>query len=203
MSGFSPETFMSKVGQMGGLARKWKYSLEIIPPNSFPQRSMAGDIEFLAMSVLMPRKGFNTTEHKTYGITRSLPYETTYEPILATFMNTNDWKPRVFFDKWLEYIQKPGSLDLEYWKKYTGTIRIYSYNEETANPAPGQQDYAVELLYAWPESISAYGFGWDQSDMANFEVSFRYKEWRQYGAAANQSASTANLAPALEVGNIT
>ena len=177
--GFSPDTFLAKAGQMGGLARKWKYSVQILPPTGLAMNDMASEIEFLAMTVLMPRKGFSTTEHRTYGINRALPYETTYEPILMTMMNTNDWKPRRFWDKWLEYIQKPMSLDLEYWRNYTGTITINSFSDAAENPTPGQEDYSVELIRAWPESISAYGFGWDQSDIANFEISIRYLEWRE------------------------
>ena len=121
--GFSPDTFMTKAGQMGGLARRWKYHVEIIPPaDPFPQgiRNLASEVEFLALSVLMPRKGFSTTEHRIYGINKSLPYETTYEPILMTMLNTNDWKPRKFWDGWLEYIQSPKTHDMQYYKNYTG-----------------------------------------------------------------------------------
>jgi len=177
--GFSPDTFMSQVGAMGGLARRWKYHVEIVPPSSMPTKDLASDIEFLAESVLLPRKGFSTTEHRIYGINKTMPYETTYEPILMTMLNTNDWKPRKFWDGWLEYIQSPKTYDMQYYKNYTGTVRIYSFNDTTENPTPQDADYSIELEECWPESISAYAMGWANADLANFEISLRFKQWRE------------------------
>ena len=62
MAGFSPSEFMTKAEEMGGLSRRWKFSVSITPPAVFTVP--AGKIDFLAISVSMPEKSLATTEQR-------------------------------------------------------------------------------------------------------------------------------------------
>ena len=54
MAGFSPSEFMTKAETMGGLSRRWKFSVSITPPRSLFNSVPSGKIDFLAISVSMP-----------------------------------------------------------------------------------------------------------------------------------------------------
>ena len=176
LSSFSVTDFMTNVENLGGYAQRHKYSVQIIPPSSLQSSVGSGKIDFLAKSVLIPRKGFATTEHRTYGINRTVPYEITFEPVLVTMINTNDWAPRVFWDQWLEHIQNPSTKDLTYYKESVGRVYINHYDDEKTTQ--GASNYSVTLYEAWPENISAIALAWENKDIQDFEISLRYKYWK-------------------------
>ena len=71
LSTFSVTDFMSNIDNLGGYAQRHKYSVQIIPPTSMQSSVGTGKIDFLAKSVLLPRKGFVTTEQRIYGINKT------------------------------------------------------------------------------------------------------------------------------------
>ena len=172
---FSVTDFMSEMGNLGGYAQRHKYSVQIIPPTALQSSIGPDKIDFLAKSVLMPRKGFATTEHQTYGIRRTVPYEQTFEPVLLTMINTNDWAPRIFWDEWLDHIQNPDTKNLTYYGESVGTVYIDHYDD--SHTSPGIPNYSVTLKEAWPENISAIALAWENKDVQDFEISLRYKSW--------------------------
>ena len=73
LSSFSVTDFMANIDDLGGYAQRHKNSVQILQPTSLKSSVGAGTIEFLAKSVLMPRKGFATTEQRIYGINKTVP----------------------------------------------------------------------------------------------------------------------------------
>ena len=188
-TGFSTSTFMNKVEAMGGLSRRNRYSMSITPPKTFSVPT--GTIDFLAQSVLLPSKQFATTENRMYGFSKNIPYDVTYEPILVTMLNPNDWSTRKFWDEWIDTIQNPGSFNMQYYSRCTGTIEISVYDEEATELNPSQARYTAVLQEAWPERMSAYALGYDNSDLGNFEISLRYKQWFEKGTHRHDKAPDA------------
>ena len=178
-TGFNPTEFMSSVEEMGGLSRRNRYSMSITPPTTFSVP--AGKIDFLAISCLLPSKQFATTENRIYGFSKNIPYDVTYEPILVTFLNPNDWSTRKFWDEWLDHIQDPGSKNIRYYKSMIGQVEISHYDDETTAVSPSNARYSVVLTEAWPERIGPYALGWENTDLGNFEISIRYKQWHEKG----------------------
>jgi len=180
-TGFLPGEFMSKAEEMGGLGRRWKYSVSITPPRSLFNSVPSGKIDFLALTAMMPGKSFTTTEQRIYGINKTVPYETTYDPILLTMLNPADWSTRKFWDEWLDHIQNPGSKNMRYYKSMIGQVEISHYDETTTEVNSSNARYSVVLTEAWPERISPYALGWENTDLGNFEISIRYKQWHEKG----------------------
>ena len=188
--GFSPTDFMTKVETMGGLGKRNRYSISITPPNSLNSSVGRGKIDFLAMSVLLPSKQFATTENRIYGFSKNIPYDVTYEPILVTFFNPNDWSTRKFWDEWIDYIQNPSSFNMNYYSQCTGTVEISVYDEEDTSLSDTPR-YTAVLQEAWPERMSAYALGYENTDLGNFEVSLRYKQWYEKGTTRHKKAEDA------------
>ena len=176
LSSFSVTDFMTNVENLGGYAQRHKYSVQIIPPTALQSSVGPDKIDFLAKSVLMPRKGFATTEQRIYGINKTVPYETSFEPVLLTMINTNDWAPRIFWDEWLDHIQNPSTKNMTYYKESVGTVYINHYDD--SHTSIGSPNYTVTLKEAWPENISAIALAWENKDIQDFEISLRYKYWK-------------------------
>ena len=196
-TGFSPGDFMSKAEEMGGLSRRWKYSVSITPPTSMSSSVGAGKIDFLALTAVMPGKAFTTTEQRIYGINKTVPYETGYDPILLTMLNPTDWSTRKFWDEWLDHIQNPGSKNMRYYKSMIGQVEISHYDDETTEVNSSNARYSVILNEAWPERISPYALGWENTDLGNFEISIRYKQWHEKGTTRHRKQG--NLAQSQQL----
>ena len=187
-TGFSPSDFMNEVETMGGLSRRNRYTMQITPPTTFSVPT--GKIDFLAVSCLLPSKQFATTENRIYGFSKNIPYDVTYEPILVTFLNPNDWSTRKFWDEWIDYIQNPSSFNMNYYSQCTGTVEISVYDEEDTSLSDTPR-YTAVLQEAWPERMSAYALGYENTDLGNFEVSLRYKQWYEKGTTRHKKAEDA------------
>ena len=174
MSGFRVDDFMSNVDNLGGFARSWKFGVQILPPSGI---GGADTIGFLANAAQLPRRGYTTTEHRIYGINRYVPYEQVFEPTTIKFLNTADFSPRNFWESWINYIQPRETLNVQYYRTMIGSIKIF-HLPDSGSTSINSSDYQVELLEAWPESMSDIEMGWDQSDIMSFDVSIRYKDFR-------------------------
>ena len=182
---FGITNFMSKVDGLGGAARRNRFTVEITPPTGLGLQASA--INFLAKTVSFPARTMGTTTYRSggkFGLT--IPYETTYEPVALTMLNTNNHAPRKFWTSWLEYIQSMNSYNMQYYKKFIGSVKI-SYYDEVKNPED-TANYEVTLHEAWPKSISAIELGWENAELADFEIDIQYSWW----TATGENITTSN-----------
>ena len=200
---FAPTKFMSKVDNLGGIARKNKFTVEITPPNTMKSEIKAGTINFLAKTVSFPARTMGTTTYRSGGkFGLSVPYETTYEPVTLSMLNTNNHAPRIFWTDWCEHIQgvdaKAGhNYNMQYYKKFIGTVKISYYNDTFKEVGLGT-DYEVTLHEAWPKGISAMELGWENTDLSEFEIDIQYSWWTgksggvSYGSGRGSGSSIPN-----------
>ena len=181
-STFAISDFMTKVENLGGLARKDRFSVEITPPTSLSSQIQSSTINFLAKTVSFPARTLGTTTYRSGGrFGLDVPYETTYEPVTISMLNTNNHAPRKFWIDWLEHIQGVAgthnrNYNMQYYKKFIGQIKISHYNESIHTAGPGA-GYVVTLHEAWPKGISAIELGWENSDLSEFEIDIQYSRW--------------------------
>jgi len=178
MSGtpLSPSTFMSKVGIQGGISTKNKFSVMVTPPQA-ASLANAPDIQILCHTVTLPGKSFSRTEDRIYGVDVQKPYGITFEPVSLSFYNTNNFKARRFWEKWLEWIQPAGSRNIRYYSEMIGQIQIYHYSEDVKEPVPGEENYVMTLNEAYPMSIEEVELSWENQDVMDFQVQISYKDW--------------------------
>ena len=181
MPTFLPNAFMSKADNLGGLARKHKFTVEIISPKALTGNPQKGNknpgsvkpdtIEFLASAASLPGKSFTTTTHRMYGFGLEVPYEAKYEPVQLTFLNTNDYSPRTFFEDWMANIARIGSYNMHYYNDFISTVKIHAYDDQDI------KRYSCELVESYPKSMSAIEMGWDGVDVQTFTVDIQYSWW--------------------------
>ncbi len=173
----SPDTFMSKVGNEGGISTRNKFSVMVTPPFEMPLNSQSTKAQMVCHTIQLPGKSLSRTEDRIYGIDVQKPYGITFEPVSLSFYNTNNFKARSFWESWLEWIQPTGSRNIRYYSKMIGQIQIYHYSEDIESPIPGDQNYVMTLNEAYPMSLEEVELGWDNQDVMDFQVQLSYKDW--------------------------
>ena len=177
---FAVTQFMSKVENLGGIARKNRFSIEVIPPTSLKSKIKSSTINFLAKTISFPARSFGTTTYRSggqFGLT--VPYETTMEPVSLTMLNTNNQAPRIFWTDWLEHIQGMNSYNMQYYKKFIGTVKIMNFSEDQVFQERPSANYEVTLHEAYPKGIGAIELGWENSDLQDFEIDIQYSWWTE------------------------
>ena len=182
MANFSIDEFMARVDNLGGPAKRNKFSVEVHPPKSMQKRQLADEIEFLAMNVSLPAKTLAMTEYRYGGkFSLSVPYEVTLEPVTIKVMNTNDQSPRIFWNQWFNHIQNFDTYNMQYYEKFVGTVAIHMYLDDEEAIDPSKSSHHVTLHEAFPKGMSAIEVGWENSEFQDFDVDIQYSWWTMSG----------------------
>ena len=122
---FAVSDFMSKLDSLGSAAKRNRYTVQIIPPDSLVTDVPAEQIEFLVKAVSFPARSFGATTYRRGGkFGLEVPYEVTEENVSITFLGTNDWAARGFWNDWIDHIQSTDSYNMQYYKDFIG---FYGY----------------------------------------------------------------------------
>jgi len=179
---FAITDFMAKLDGLGGYAKRNRFTVQIITPDTLVTEVPASQIEFLIKAISFPSRTFGSTTYRSGGkFGLEVPYEVTEEPVAITFLGTNDWKARKFWYDWHEHIQSNSSYNMQYYKKFIGTITISVYSEEAeaAGGTDGTATHKVTLHECWPKTISAIELGWESGELVDFTVDVAYSWWTQ------------------------
>ena len=182
---FSIDNFMSRVDNLGGPAKRNKFSVEVTPPTSMRTSVTADSINFLAKAVAFPAKTLAMTEYRYGGkFSLSVPYETTLEPVTINVMNTNNHAPRIFWNQWFNHIQNMTTYNMTYYNKFVGTVALHMYLDEAESINPENPSYSVTLFEAYPKGMSAIEVGWENADLQDFEIDMQYSWWEASGESS-------------------
>ena len=179
---FSIDNFMARVDGLGGPVKRNKFSVEVTPPTSMRSSVTADTINFLAKTVSFPAKALAATEYRYGGkYSLSVPYETTYEPVAITMMNTGNHAPRIFWNDWFNHIHNFTTYNMEYYEKFVGTVVISHYRDDESDINPTKAAYQVTLHEAWPKGMSAIEVGWENAEFQDFDIDIQYSWWTMSG----------------------
>jgi len=92
------------------------------------------------------------------------------ETIDVTFYLSADHFERNYFRRWMEYIYKPNTNDLEYYKNYIEPMEIYQLDKDQ-NPTAG-----VKLNEVFPKTLGPVEFSNNSSELGRQQVSFAFKD---------------------------
>ena len=169
---------MAKLENLGGIAKKNKFTVQVTPPTSLVSEIQASKIDFLAKAVTFPARTLGTTTYRSGGrFALNVPYETTYEGMALTLVNTNDHAPRIFWTDWLEHIQSMDSYNMQYYKKFIGSIKISHFAEDQLFAEEAMSSYQIILHDAYPKGIGAMEYSWAGTELAEFDVDILYSRW--------------------------
>lgn len=148
-------------------------------PSGYSKSSNPAITRYLSMqceAAELPGKSLATTEVKIYGPSFKVPYQTQYTESTLSFLCTNDFYERKLFDRWIESIMPTDTNNLRFAKdqesRYLTNIKVIQYDDFI------KQIYAVELIDAFPVSISAQPLSWSDDNFHRLSVQFSYQKYR-------------------------
>ena len=187
---FSVSNFMARVDALGGPVKKNRFSVEVTPPITMRSSIRADSINFLAKAVSFPAKTLAGTEFRYAGkYSIKVPYETTYEAVAITVLNTGNYAPRKFWNSWFNHIQNNNSKNMQYYDKFVGTVVISHYLDTEENIDPTKAAYQVTLHKAWPITMNAIEMSWENAEVMDFQVDINYEWWTATGESTSNYTS--------------
>ena len=181
--------FISKV-RTNGLATSNMYTVEMAIPavvqNKFGAFHDLRAVQLFCDSCQLPDQNINTSQTRTYGEVREMPYENLYGNINMTFLVDSDYRTKHFFDTWIQNITDPETRHINYYKDYTvPVIRITMFNRS------GYETYRAALYECYPKQIQAVTVDNNAKEVVKVSVSMNYKYWRS--AMRNEPVDHASL----------
>lgn len=161
-----------------GMARTNRYTISMATPNCISGNVSATGVNLQTVHLYcdqlqLPGLNVNTTQIKTFGEIREMPYEFNYDPIQMNFLVDRNMVVKSYFDQWIQGIQNSESRTFRYYKDYIAesiTIEVQDLSDNTR--------YLVILFEAYPKTVSAVQMGYEQKDIMKLSVSMNYKYWR-------------------------
>lgn len=161
--------FISNV-KSGGLARNNRFAVLFTPPAKIQPAGLNKMLLFCD-TVQLPGASFATTQNRTFGEFREVPYEKLYDQISLTFYVDTEMKIKGLFDDWQNLIANPARRTYGYYNDYITDmfIEVQDINDKTR--------YAVRLMECYPKTISSIQMDMGSKDVMKITVGFQYKYW--------------------------
>lgn len=152
-----------------GLSRMNRFTVEMTPPVGMP-----ADIRrtlLFCEKASLPGISFSTTQNRTFGEFREVPYDRLFDTIQLTFHVDKKMTVKKIFDDWTGMIQNPGNRSFGWYNEYVTpiTIRIQDLEDKV--------HYEVTCFEAYPKTIGQVSLDAEGKDTMRLEVTFQYKYW--------------------------
>ena len=181
----------------GGIARGNRYGVQITNPIRVKNQMDSGldylsnnitkegidtsfigngrDVFILCTAVSLPGKLINTTEATHNHNMSKKPYSMTTDQVTMTFLLTNDYYMKKYFDFWMELIvdSSGNHYKTAYKSEYSRDVEIHALNTKNENIG-----YGVKLEHAYPIQISQVELGESQEGLMQVTVTWEYDNWK-------------------------
>lgn len=164
--------FISQVASEGLMTTN-RYSVEFSLPNSIKQFSGLKKVLLYCDSLVLPGINVSTTQAKTFGEFREMPYERTFEPIQMTFLVDNSMQVKMLFDTWInDSIQNMTTRKFNYYRDYIVAMKIHVYDKNE------KERYVVKLNECYPKNMATIQMDNNaKGEPMRVIVSMNYKNW--------------------------
>ena len=204
--GGNPETtigrYESYVREAEGFARKARYYAEFQLPqgvtnqtlgnaeelqgfsqdsdNKFAQDSNGRRVRAFCNAIQMPDREIVMKEVKHNGPTRNIAYDFKSGDITATFFADKFLRERTYFELWQKSAFSTTSFNYNFYKDYVTNLNIFQLGQYASRQERDDVTYGVQLIDAFPKSISAVDYSAEANTVQTFSVTFNFRYWVNY-----------------------
>lgn len=185
----------------GGMARNNRYQVYFsLPPILMGDMIIGSNflrtLSFYCDATSLPGVSFSTTQAKTYGEVREMPYERLFDNVNLSFYVDSDMKVKYLFDKWSQSIQNINTRSFNYYNEYTTDIEIFVQDYED------KDKYKIRLYECYPKSVSPINMEYAGKDVMKLQVSLNYKYWKSdvIGITDNIDEATIKFSDRIDIG---
>jgi len=178
--------------KVAGLAKPSKFEVSIAKPTVLNDTQYQEDINWRTMilyceQAALPGLSYTTTQSRTFGEFREIPYERIFDPLQLTFYCDRDMWIKGFFDTWASKIQNTKTRTFSYYKDYTVEMTVVTLD------SLNNRTYGVKLFECYPKQISAVQLSYEAKDVMRLQVQmqYRYYEPLHFGKAAEAQKQSA------------
>jgi hypothetical protein len=182
------------LSRRGGIARGNRYGVHIAHPlkgqslmvDTTVKQPHKNDIDtsfiqdgrdtwMLCSAVTLPGKRISTTEATHNHNLSKKPYSMATDEVSMTFLLTNDYYMKKYFDLWQELIinSRGNHYKTSYKDDYCAQIDIHALNNKNENVG-----YGIKLEKAYPIQVSQVEFSEGAEGLMELTVTWEYDNWR-------------------------
>tara|TARA_A100001015_G_scaffold153516_1_gene170377 strand:+ start:518 stop:1381 length:864 start_codon:yes stop_codon:yes gene_type:complete len=145
------------------------------------------NLAFRCERTTLPGRVIITSPFKegNYGLNREYPTNAVYQPVDATFLMSEDYSEKIFFELWQDLIvghvrthgdtnPDVSTKELNYLKNYTCDVTIHAFSE-VGGTEGFKEVYNLTLKEAYPRTIQDLQMDWTANDLVRLNVVFDYK----------------------------
>jgi len=150
-----------------------KYEVEFgFPPSVAVNRLQ--ELTIRCDSITMPGRNLRTVMNgNIYGPPHEIVQGYTFGEISASFYLSEDMNELKLIQKWQDSAVDDQTYDINYYKEYTGTVKIFSLNKKE------ERVHGIELVEAFPKTIEPISVGYASPNTINkLGVAFQYRYWK-------------------------
>ena len=184
--GFNVNGFASNIAKYG-LASPNKFKVTINSKMAITgarAESTSGTdigIALMCESVSLAGRSIQSIMDLRYGQRREIAYNApVYPPINLTFLCSEDYREKDFFDRWNNSIvNSSNGFDVAYYDNYTGSMEIETLTREGKSGGLGRKStYKMTYHEAYPKDVTAIELSHStQNSTAKFTVTMNYSKW--------------------------
>ena len=180
----SIEQLKSEISRGGGLARPNQFLVQLPSAESRA-------LNILCTRASLPGKQIFTHERRIGMKFERVAYTFGVDDVSLSFLLTNDYSAKVYFDNWRKKILNEETLTVNYKTEYQESVRIHQLKRPIApsiNRGGGSNSldiniredtvYSVELIDAFPTTLQAIEFTNELDAIAEFTVQMSYTNFR-------------------------
>lgn len=121
------------------------------------------------------------------GAPRHFVTDHTYADLTATFYADKYLRERTYFELWQKSAFNSISNNYEFYDNYVSDVDLFNLgqfsNSAGSSEDPAARDdltHGVKLYDCYPVSIGAPGLSYDNNNIIEFTVTFKYRYWQNY-----------------------
>ena len=194
----SIEQLKSEISRGGGLARPNQFLVQLPSAESRA-------LNILCTRASLPGKQILTHDRRINMQFEKVAYTFGVDDVSLSFLLTNDYSAKVYFDNWRKKIINEETLTVNYKTEYQESVRIHQLKRPIApsiNRGGGsnrldvniREDtvYSVELIDAFPTTLQAIEFTNELDAITEFTVQLSYTNFRVIESPQGLASVTIN-----------
>ena len=204
--GGNPETtigrFESYVREAEGFARKARYYAEFQLPRGISDQTLGNAEETMGFAtdsdnrntqntngrrvrafcnaINMPDREIIMKEVKHNGPARNIAYDFKSGDVNATFFADKFLRERTYFELWQKSAFSTANFNYNYYNDYVTNLNIFQLGQYASRQERDDVTYGVQLIDAFPKTISAVDYSAEANTVQTFSVTFSFRYWVNY-----------------------
>lgn len=196
----SVDELKAVINKRNGLARPNQFMVEL------PSQD-ARTVNVLCTRVNLPGKQILTHERRIGMEFEKTAYGYAVDDVSMSFLLTNDYGIKKFFDNWKSIIINEETMEVGYKSDYQRTVKIHQLKRPIPNVSAGvdlgifgqagftvrygaDTVYSVELKNAFPTTLQALELTNELDGFLEFTVQLSYTNWREINDVAEYGSVT-------------